>query len=148
MEKIEEINEAMDDDLIDPMAIECTGQSIEEALADMHQSMSANAQAMLKQHQVEDEPDLWYQSVAKYLVSVKELREALKRSRQENVQHMLEKTLSFKNSLPHGVRTRLETLSEVVLSRVDSLPDIIKNHLPLETAKRLADDTRPVKAGV
>jgi len=139
LEKVDDINDAIDD-AFGPMKIESTAQTIEESLLDMRQSMSASAKALLKDYEVEEEeePDPWYQSVAKYLLSIQELREALKRSRQDNVNAMMERTISFKNSLPPSMRTRLESITGGLLARADSLPEMIKSRLPFETAKRLA----------
>ena len=140
LEKIDDINDAIDE-AFGPMKIDSSAQTIEESLLDMRQSMSASAKAMLKdmcEEEEEEVQDPWYQSVAKYLLSIQELREALKRSRQDNVNAMMERTISFKNSLTPSMRSRLQSISGGLLARADSLPEMIKSRLPLETVKRLA----------
>lgn len=141
MSKIDEINDIIDESF-EPMQIESTAQSIEESLADMKRSMSANAQAMLQamqeaQEESAEDSNPWFESVAKYMLSIKEFREVLKRSRQENVCHLIEKTVSLKNAIAPGIRARIEVLSVSLLKRADSLPDVIKSRLPLETVRRL-----------
>jgi hypothetical protein len=136
-ERIDEINDAMDDSL-DPMSMDSSAQTIEESLAEMQSSMSASAQALLRvNHRDEEKSDPWFQSLARYLVTIRDLKDALKRSRQENVAHLLEKTASFSRGLPMTLRSRLESLSENLLHRADSLPDVIRSRLPMESAKRL-----------
>jgi hypothetical protein len=101
--------------------------------------MSASAQAMI--HAMEEEvekQDPWFQSVFKYFLTMKEVREAIKRSRVDRVNQLLDRTVSFKNSLPPKVRNRIESLSGNLLARADSLPDVIKTRLPLEAVKRLS----------
>ena len=137
MDKIQEIDEAIDDTFA-PMNIDSSAQSIEDGLADMHQSMSASAQAMLRAMKEEEEKqDPWFQSVTKYLLAMKEVKEALKRTRMEGGALIMEKTRSFTSALPEGMKTKLHSFSENLLARADSLPDVIKSRLPLEAVKRL-----------
>lgn len=128
----------MDDTALDPMSVDATAQTIEESLKEMQSSMSASAMALLQARQAEEDmQNPWYQRIAQYLDNIRALREALKRSRQEQVNQFVERTVSFKNSLPPQIRSGIETLSENLLHHADSLPEMIRSHLPLDAVKRL-----------
>ena len=137
-QKIDDLNDAMDDSALDPMSVDASAQTIEESISEMQSSMSASAMALLRAQQDEEElQNPWYQSLAQYLDTIRALREALKRTRQEQVNSLVERTVSFKNSLPQQLRSGIETLSENILHHADSLPDVIRSRLPLDAVKRL-----------
>src|SRR5687767_13173959 len=91
LEKIDEVNDALDESF-GSMDIDDTAQTMEEGLADMRRSMSANAAAMMKLMSEDSTPppisstpnemknDPWFQKLAKYLATMRELRITSKRS--------------------------------------------------------------------
>jgi len=145
LEKLEEIDEVLEDEF-GPMDIEASAQTIEESLADMQRSMSANAAAMMKLMTEENQRTLspvaekeeeWYQSVAKYMSTLKDLRAKYKFARPDQIIDLtIDRTVQIKNSLPGPVRSRIESMSGSLATRMDQLPDPIKSKMPIETIKR------------
>jgi hypothetical protein len=117
LEKVDEINEALEESF-GAMQIDPSAQTMEETLADMRRSMSANAAAMMNMMkegnvlQKEEKDDPWFQSIATYLMTLRELRKSLR-----PCEHI-------RTSISGSVRSRVESLME-------SLPSI-KSKLSLE----------------
>ena len=142
LEKIDEINEALEESF-GPMQIDPTAQTMEETLSDMRRSMSANAAAMMKMMreggdlaQKEYKEDPWFQSIAKYLITLRESRRSIKPPPCETPRSTGDSSLVYlRNSISGSVRSRVETISGSLVSRMDSLPSI-KSKLSLENMKR------------